>query len=86
TLQRSVRTPRHLMVRTYDDYGYTFDPVELYDMEKDPYETNNLRDEAPQVARQLDHYLAEWLHEQSVKPYAIPDPLQVEWQERQKGN
>ena len=86
TLQRSVRTPRHLMVRTYDDYGYSFDPVELYDMEKDPYETNNLRDEAPHIVRQLDHYLAEWLHEQSVKPYAIPDPLQVEWRERQKGN
>lgn len=84
TLQRAVRTPQHLMVRTYDDYGYAFDPVALYDMENDPYQTANLRDEHPGIVRTMDHYLTEWLHEQSVKPYAIPDPLQVVWHERQK--
>ncbi|MBT5876437.1 MAG: sulfatase [Candidatus Latescibacteria bacterium] len=85
-LQRTVRTPRNLMTRTYDNFGYTFDPVELYDMEKDPYQTRNLRDEQPETVNQMDHYLAEWLHEQQAKPYSIPDPLQVEWQERQKGS
>ena len=31
----------------------------------------------------MDHHLAEWLHEQSVKPYSIPDPMQVVLKERQ---
>lgn len=31
----------------------------------------------------MDHYLSEWLHEQRVKPYPIPDPMEVVWQERQ---
>jgi len=84
TLQRAVRTPRHLMVRTYDDFGYQFDPVELYDMNADPYQTRNLRDARPDLVREMDHYLTEWLHAQRVKPYALPDPLQVVWQERRK--
>lgn len=84
TLQRTVRTPQYLMTRTYDNYGYSFDPVELYDMNQDPYETQNLQDERPDKVQEMDHYLTEWLHAQSVKPYAIPDPLQVVWRERQK--
>jgi len=57
--------------------------VQLYDMEADPYQTHNLRDACPEVVHQMDHCLAEWLHEQSVKPYAIPDPMQVVLRERQ---
>jgi arylsulfatase A-like enzyme len=84
TLQRAVRTRRHLMIRTYDDYGYQFDPLELYDVEADPYQTTNLRDQHPELVQQMDHYLAEWLHEQHVKPYAILDPMQVVLRERQR--
>ena len=72
------------MVRTYDDSGYRFDPVELYDMASDPYQTTNIRDENADRVRVMDHYLTEWLHEQRVKPYAIPDPMQVELRERKK--
>jgi choline-sulfatase len=37
TVQRAARTRQHLMVRTYDNFGYTsFEPVALYDMEGDP--------------------------------------------------
>ena len=46
-VQRAVRTRRHLMVRTYDNCGYRFQPVELFDMENDPYQTNDLGDEHP---------------------------------------
>jgi choline-sulfatase len=84
TLQRAVRTRQHLMVRTYDDFGYRFDPVELYDMAADPYQTTNIRDENPDRVRVMDHHLTDWLHEQRVKSYAIPDPMQVELRERQK--
>ena len=84
TLQRAVRTRDHLLVRTYDDFGYRFDPVELYDVATDPYQTSNIRDNHPEVVQRMDHLLTEWLHEQRVKPYAIPDPMQVELYERRK--
>ena len=83
TLQRAVRTKRHLMIRTYDDDGYPFDPVALYDMDSDPYQTTNLCGAEPDMLARMDHHLVEWLHEQSVKPYAIPDPMQVVLRERQ---
>ena len=85
TLQRAVRTRSHLMIRTYDDHGYAFDPVALYDMDEDPYQTRNLAEQEPDLLAQMDHHLAEWLREQSVKPYAIPDPMQVVLRERQAG-
>ena len=71
------------MIRTYDDFGYRFDPVALYDMRNDPYQTRNLAGEQPEILHRMDHYLSEWLHEQRVKPCAIPDPMEVVWQERQ---
>ena len=71
------------MIRTYDDDGYAFDPVALYNMDEDPYQTRNLAEEQADLLAQMDHHLAEWLHEQSVKPYAIPDPMQVVLRERQ---
>ena len=71
------------MVRTYDNYGYEFDPVELYNMKTDRFQTHNLRDEDPACLAKMDHLLNEWLYAQSQKPYAIPDPMQVVLQERQ---
>jgi len=54
---------------------------------EDPYQTRNLAEEQPEVTARLDHYMTEWLHAQSAKPNAIPDPMQVvlrEWKERGK--
>lgn len=82
TLQRAVRTDRHLMIRTYDDYGYRFDPVELYDMRTDRFQTTNLANDEPDTVARMDRMLNDWLHEQSQKPYAIPDPMQVELKRR----
>lgn len=82
TLQRAVRTREFLQVRTYDDFGYPFETVELYDIVNDPFQTRNLAAEKPGTVAQMDHYLVEWLHEQSSKPTSIPDPLQVELRER----
>ena len=84
TLQRAVRTREHLMVRTYDDFGYEFDPVELYDMGADRFQTHNLCSEQPELVAQMDHCLVQWLHEQSMKPYSIPDPMQVVLKQRQQ--
>lgn len=82
TVQRAVRTKRHLMIRTYDPLTYGMEPVELYDIIADPYQTRNLRDELPEVVNDLDHKLNEWLHEQLTKDHAIPDPFHAAMVER----
>jgi hypothetical protein len=70
------------MVRTDDDDGYRLDPVELYDIREDPYQTRNLRDKEPAILRDCEHRLNEWLAEQRRKPHAIPDPFGAVLQER----
>jgi len=81
-VQRAVRTRDHLMMRTYDDMGYGFDPVELYNMTEDHYQTKNLAEEMPEVVAQHDHIMNEWMHEQMSKDYAIPDPFAAVLQEK----
>jgi arylsulfatase A-like enzyme len=82
TVQRAVRTKTHLMMRTYDNYGYPFEPIELYDMVDDPYQTRNIGDECPEVIAQCSRYMADWIQEQRMKGYCIPDPLQEILRER----
>jgi choline-sulfatase len=65
----------HLMVRTYDNYGYSFEPVELYNMVEDPYQTTNIRDEHPEIVAQCSTHLEDWIQEQWMKGHCIPDPL-----------
>jgi len=88
--QRAVRTRQHLMLRTYDPWEYKhFRPVELYDMEADPYQTTDLADSRPDLVGDLDRRLNNWLHEQSSKPGAIADPfgpLMEEQMRRGKSN
>ena len=84
TVQRAVRTRTHLMVHTYDDYGYPFQPVELYDMVQDPYQTRNIRDDHPDLVEQCDRFLTEWIEEQKAKGHCTPDPLQEILQDRGK--
>lgn len=84
TVQRTVRTRDHLMIRTYDDFGYEFEPVELYDIASDPYQTRDLASERPDIVRQCDHHMTEWLHEQRSKGHSIPDPLGEILRERGK--
>ena len=75
TVQRAVRTRTHLMVRTYDTYGYPFEPVELYDMVEDPYQTRNIADEQQEIVQQCSFYMSEWIHEQRMKGHCVSDPL-----------
>ncbi len=82
TVQRAVRTRTHLMQRTYDDFGYPFEEIELYDLENDPYQTRNIRDEQPELVSSCEGLLANWLDEQKAKPHAIPDPMQAVIEER----
>jgi len=82
TVQRAVRTKTHLLVRTYDNYGYPFEPVELYDMVEDPYQAHNIRDQHPEIVDRCSATMADWIQEQRMKGYCIPDPLQEILRER----
>lgn len=83
TVQRAVRTKDHLMVRTYDDFGYMFDPVELYDMRKDKYQIENIAALEPDTVKECDAYLTEWIFDQHKKGHVIPDPIIEVLKERQ---
>jgi len=85
TVQRAVRTRRHLMVRTWDPYGYGMEPVELFDLQEDPYQTHNIRDEQPDVAAQCERLMNEWLHEQKTRGPFVDDPMDAVLQERAAG-
>ena len=82
TVQRAVRTPSHLLIRTYDAHGYGFEPVELYDLAADPYQTCNIAVGRPDLVQQCNALLTEWLHEQWAKGHNIPDPLAEVLRER----
>ena len=82
TVQRAIRTKQHLMIRTYDDISMPFKPIELYDMEADPYQTNDLSEAEPELVQKLDHCMTEWKCEQLAKPEAIPDPFEAVLRER----
>lgn len=75
SVQRAVRTQTHLMIRTYDPYGYGFEPTQLYDMSADPYQTRNLADTQPQLVDRCDRLMTEWVYQQLAKDGWRPDPL-----------
>lgn len=75
TVQRAVRTREHLLLKTYDDFGYSFEPVELYDMEKDPYQTRNIAAANPDIVARCSNLLVQWQDEQLAKGNVISDPL-----------
>ena len=75
TVQRALRTREHLLVRTYDDFGYRFEPVELYDIEVDPYQTRNLVAEDPSIAGQLTQTMEAWVEGELERGGWQPDPL-----------
>jgi hypothetical protein len=84
TVQRAVRTKRYLMIRTYDDYGYSsFEPMALYDMEEDPYQTSNICADKPEVVQLCSRYMTDWIQEQMAKGHCIPDPVEEILRERE---
>jgi arylsulfatase A-like enzyme len=75
TCQRAVRTPSHLLIRTYHAGLQSYPDVMLFDLEQDPHETENLAASHPELTRELDHYLTEWWQSCFAGPNAAPDPM-----------
>ena len=81
-VQRAVRTRTHLMIRTYDDYGYNMAPVELYDLVSDPCQTGDIATESPGIVRECSTLMDDWVQEQMRKPHWYGDPLSEILRER----
>lgn len=58
--QPGVRWDDYLLLRTYHDGLKGFDPVELFDLAADPYQTTNLARERPDDAREGLALLHQW--------------------------
>ncbi|GLQ55910.1 sulfatase family protein [Devosia nitrariae] len=74
TCQRAVRTPEWLYIRNYHPGLFPWDDVMLYDMRVDRRMTRNLIKDKPEVARDLDGVLNDWL-QQNLGPGSMPDPM-----------
>lgn len=83
-VQRAVRTRDYLMIRTYDDFGYKFEPVELYNITEDPYQTNNLAEEKRETVNRLSNLMLEWTQKQLTKDPVFQDPLIKVLEDRSK--
>jgi choline-sulfatase len=58
--QRSVRWDKYIYIRTYHD-GYHLYPKEmLFNLDKDPYEQNNIAEERPELCKEGAHKLMNW--------------------------
>lgn len=83
TVQRAVRTPSHLYIRTYDQGEYShFFSEELFDLRQDPYQTKNLVATEIQILADCRNKLQAWLEDQQAKPGWRYDPVESIMEER----
>ncbi len=76
TCQRAVRTKEWLLLYTYHPGLYAWDPVSLYHVSSDPYETNNLVNTNSEKVSELSVLLDEWYRKHVYGPTGSPDPMQ----------
>ncbi|MEE8558444.1 MAG: sulfatase [Myxococcota bacterium] len=76
SVQRAVRTPRWNYLRTYHPGLFAFEPRALYDMAADPFQTRNVVDAHPEVARDLELAMEKWKAERQEEGDG-PDPLEI---------
>jgi arylsulfatase A-like enzyme len=71
--KRGIRTSDWKFIRCVDPGVYPRDGIEVYDLRLDPTEQTNLAEERPELARQMDAMLSEWLNERLD---GRPDPME----------
>jgi len=85
--QRGVRFDDWLLLRTYHDGWKEFEAVELYDLDSDPHETENVAPQNPEVAERGMALLNRWRGQRGINaatganggnpdaPRTLVDPL-----------
>ncbi|MEL5955694.1 sulfatase [Streptomyces sp. CLV115] len=77
TYQRAVRTRDHLYIRTYHPGAFRAEWEQLFHVTEDPYLTQDLMAQEPDLAARMRAHLAEWWHAHAGRPGALPDPMQA---------
>lgn len=75
--QRSVRWDNYIYIRTYHDGYHLFPKHMLFDIVKDPHETNNIAKENQDLIYKAESMLLNWHDEQMFK---MPDKVDPMWQ------
>lgn len=73
--QRAVRFDNWILIRTYHPGLKDFPELMLFDIDKDPHETNNLAGKRPDVVGKGLQLLDEWLYEQMSTSDYPQDPM-----------
>ncbi|UOQ86929.1 sulfatase [Gracilibacillus salinarum] len=60
---RGIRTEKYKFIKNYDSGLFTRPPKELYDIENDPLETNNLADAQADLAGEFEETLDQWIQD-----------------------
>ncbi len=75
TCQRAVRWDSWICIRTFHEGLRDYPPVMLFDVSKDPHETNDLSDSHPEIAQKGLALLEEWTTEMMKASDSAEDPL-----------
>ncbi|MDF2908073.1 MAG: sulfatase [Herbinix sp.] len=73
--QRSARFDQWLYVRTYHDGFHLFDRELLFNLEEDPYEQKDVKEQYPEVSARGAKIILDWLDDQMLKSTSQIDPL-----------
>ncbi|MDO4269774.1 MAG: sulfatase [Eubacteriales bacterium] len=79
--QRAVRFDRYLYIRTYHCGYHLFDEEMLFDIQNDPFETQDLKDRLPELCDRGAHLLSRWVEGMLQKTPRLADPLWTAVQE-----
>jgi arylsulfatase A-like enzyme len=79
--QRSARFGKWLYMRTYHDGFHLFDKEMLFDLESDPYEQHDLKEQRPEICAQGAKIILDWHDEMMACSKSQIDPLWTVLQE-----
>jgi arylsulfatase A-like enzyme len=85
TAQRAVRTDRWKFVRTYHDGLWEIPDRQLFDLQADPWEQENVREAHPEVVDRLEGRMARWAdryvgrEEDALRAVAREGPAGLRW-------